>query len=87
MPLVSNSSPSEATTFDGGLRNVGSIHQRAETSHSRNSATTTASRASPGWRMQRALESQRLAHRRLARRSSALTMVLSDAAITTAKAM
>ena len=40
-----------------------------------------------GMAEQRALEIERLAHRRLARRSSELTVVLSRAAIATAKAM
>src|SRR3954465_6160545 len=51
MPLVLNRSPSEATIRDGGLRKVGSIHQRAATSQSKNRAAITASRDSPGWRI------------------------------------
>src|SRR5882757_4078785 len=50
-PLVLNRSPSEATIFDGGLRKVGSIHQRAATSQSKSRAAITASRDSPGWRI------------------------------------
>src|SRR5712675_3415484 len=50
-PLVLNRSPSEATIRDGGLRKVGSIHQRAATSQSKNRAAITASRDSPGWRI------------------------------------
>src|SRR2546421_13005373 len=51
-PLVLNRSPSETTIRDGGLRNVGSIHQRAAISQSKNRAAITAGRDSPGRRIE-----------------------------------
>ncbi len=45
-PSVSNTLSSESSTRDGGLRNSGSIHQRAAISHSRSAAATIRSRVS-----------------------------------------
>ncbi len=47
-PRVSNTALSDIRTREGGLRNIGSIHQRAAISHSTNSSAMAASRASQG---------------------------------------
>jgi hypothetical protein len=49
MPRVSNMVSSEVRTCDGGLRKMGSTHQRAAPSHRRNSAIITRIRARAGW--------------------------------------
>ena len=55
-PRVSNSAPSVASTRDGGLRNIGSIHQRADDLPEQEQPGTTSSRASAGTAQQRALD-------------------------------
>src|SRR5262249_32169260 len=52
-PRVSNTAGSEANTCDGGLRNIGSTHQRAATSQTPSRSTTTAMRTTHGRRSAR----------------------------------
>src|SRR3984893_9722519 len=52
-PRVSNTAGNEANTRDGGLRNIGSTHQRAATSQRASRSTTTAMRATHGRRSAR----------------------------------
>src|SRR5262249_43405553 len=52
-PRVSNTAGSEANTCDGGLRNIGSTHQRAAISQRPSSSTMTAMRATHGRRRAR----------------------------------